>query len=1411
MGDQMADNLLSRVEVLLDANTARFESGFERAEKIANQSTKNMTAGFQSVTSGAKKSESQVDSFGHALSKHDVEVTRVSKSYNVLYSSVAAAVGSFSVAKVISIADGYGQMSAQIQLATKDQQEYNKVQKHLLETANTTYRALSEAQQVYLDVGSALKTFGATTERALRITDSLSFSFTHNATAADRAKSATEAFKKSIYDDRVSGDSWRAMLSAIPSIVDDMSESLGKSKDVILTMGNAGEFTADQLKDSFDKSREKSERLANEMRNSLADGIQTVSNAFTVMVGEANITYDVTNKLASGLGILAENLNTVTNVGIVGAAFYAGTYIPAVVASTTAGYAKAKQVVEQTAVQYAAIQAERTAAGTDLARAKSQIINTQSTISALQAERALEIQRMKSQISAQGLAASHTRLAQVAVIEAQAKAELIIANNTLAASQARVTAAQNAGMGISRSLTGALFGPVGLGIAVASVAAGYLMMRDTTTSATVAFDIQKGEVDDLVAKYRELDDLQRRTTMREVEKELKSLTSAYTSSYAELSAYVEWLESSGSVSEATARQMSNLLAQYSQGKIDAATFSTSVNDLAGIQEKHKVKIDNLTVAQRDSKIEYERLKSVQAALTSQTQDAINANHNEAKSIDAKREAQQKLNAEQQSAYDKIKTQLERENYVKVNMKARNISRERAEFDADLRGSAGMGFTNEAGRMPEDLRQMGDAAYKLKQEAEARKKAEQETAKSLKDQEKSTKRLVGLVGSTGRSTGNHLHVQYPKGSGKGGVTAEHMSRLQLGGQTLKPSMTNSHYGKIRSDGKKHGGWDFRAPAGTEVTTNVAVKDVQKMVSENGGYTSRVTFADGVVIDLMHQIPSMMSKVKGGSSSGATGVGSSSDAYKAFQDQLKADEDERKKRAQLTLDVEDEVTKTRTKLAEKFTEIDSAGYSDADAIALKAKYQARADNEIAIAQQALKTKIDSYSEYLKSEEDLLKDSYAERQFDVLHDLELTKTEREQAVAHLQQQMQYEVDAIKQKEDQQVQSAFEAYLNETQIVLKRYKVERDEIQKNYRLSEETRTKLLQANSMKTDTTLTKNDQAVNDVYFNSLDYVFRKNEPNKAASYDLNNQRTAAWGDLESKYSEQRGGIFQAVDDENQRSEQLLAAHEQFLQAKSALEDEYSQRSKDLALSQHVEQLQLWSSLTSQAQNTWSQMTQAVKEGSGEQSAAYKAAFLAQQVFAIASTLISAHVAATQAAADPTNITMIGKISASQAMLAMGYANAALIGAQTIAGFSGGGYTGQGGKYDFAGAVHKGEIVWSQADIERWGGVSAVESMRTSSSSGYADGGIVGNDFNASSFEINQNNDLAKVLADSKSSNETNINFYTLPGQTADVSTNEDGSMDIRMRKIAEDTFVSGVSNPNSRISKSMQQNTNAGRRR
>lgn len=67
--------------------------------------------------------------------------------------------------------------------------------------------------------------------------------------------------------------------------------------------------------------------------------------------------------------------------------------------------------------------------------------------------------------------------------------------------------------------------------------------------------------------------------------------------------------------------------------------------------------------------------------------------------------------------------------------------------------------------------------------------------------------------------------------------------------------------------------------------------------------------------------------------------------------------------------------------------------------------------------------------------------------------------------------------------------------------------------------------------------------------------------------------------------------------------------------------------------------------------------------------------------------------------------------------------LLGGLFGGGFSSGGFTGSGDKHEPAGLVHKGEVVFSQKDVQRLGGVANVEALRTGRMTGFAEGGVVG----------------------------------------------------------------------------------------
>lgn len=137
-----------------------------------------------------------------------------------------------------------------------------------------------------------------------------------------------------------------------------------------------------------------------------------------------------------------------------------------------------------------------------------------------------------------------------------------------------------------------------------------------------------------------------------------------------------------------------------------------------------------------------------------------------------------------------------------------------------------------------------------------------------------------------------------------------------------------------------------------------------------------------------------------------------------------------------------------------------------------------------------------------------------------------------------------------------------------------------------------------------------------------------------------------------------------------------------------------------------------------NSFSQAANAMKQGFGAQSEAYRVAFALSKGAAIAQATLSMYQAIAKATeiGFPQNIPVIAQATA-QGLQIVGQISA------LGAGFAEGGYTGAGGKYEVAGVVHRGEGVLNQQDIHALGGPQAFMALRASLRNGYADGGLVG----------------------------------------------------------------------------------------
>ncbi|MDA5696556.1 hypothetical protein MMY88_19685, partial [Acinetobacter baumannii] len=348
------------------------------------------------------------------------------------------------------------------------------------------------------------------------------------------------------------------------------------------------------------------------------------------------------------------------------------------------------------------------------------------------------------------------------------------------------------------------------------------------------------------------------------------------------------------------------------------------------------------------------------------------------------------------------------------------------------------------------------------------------------------------------------------------------------------------------------------------------------------------------------------------------------------------------------------------------------------------------------------------------------------------------------------QIRLNALKQEYDQEVgmiQLAQEQRLFQTQ---QSYMHEVDVMRERYRLEREEiartekdpqrRSQLLEASARAED-----------------FDYQKRRRD----SSNSFNDMRADMGGystyqNLENELNDRREKIAEALEWENITAEEAreanLAAERDYLLKRAKLNSYYGE------------------------QITGS-MVGMLEAAGDKQSAIYKVMFTANKAFAIAQSLISIQAGIAQAANNPFPYNLV-------AMASVAAETASIVGnIQSVAGIFHGGkdYVPKEATY----LLDKGERVVSPRQNQDL--TNFLASQREM------------NQYNA--INSNPTNGSATVL-------EPIVNVYVMEGQTADVTRNDDGSLDVRIRQIAgevaEQVFLQGIQNPNSRISKAFKQN-------
>ncbi|MBK3444105.1 tape measure protein [Pseudomonas lactis] len=513
-----------------------------RIEATTAQLRQELAAGESAVA----KAASQIDrSLGSADSAFDRLGKKAQATTSLIRGAMAGIAGAGLIGGLIKQADAYGQMADRMRAATSSSAEYEMVQKHILTTAQETYRPLHEAQELYIRTADVMKGLGYNTQQTLNITDSFSYLLVTNAASADKAGTALDAYSKSLQTGKIDADSWVSIMTAMPTVAEAIATATGKTSKEIRKLGAGGKLSLSDLNLGLEQVRDSAQKAAAAMSTSVMDALNNINNAIGAYIGKANESTSATGELAKVLDLVAKNIDIVAAAGAgLVAAGVTGYMLKNSVAawnSVTAMVAEAKATRDAAAAKVEATAASAALAAVQATETSAVVVGARSTEASAIAKLRV-IQAARDQLAytvalskgtqeearyTAALAATDIELAAAKKAAFAASAQLGAALTAESAAMAKDAAATTAASVAKKEyaavsslaaragsgLLALLGGPVGIAALAVGAGVAFLTMRDSTDQAAISLDEMKAPLDQVIAKFKALNEDQRKAAL----------------------------------------------------------------------------------------------------------------------------------------------------------------------------------------------------------------------------------------------------------------------------------------------------------------------------------------------------------------------------------------------------------------------------------------------------------------------------------------------------------------------------------------------------------------------------------------------------------------------------------------------------------------------------------------------------------------------------------------------------------------------------------------------------------------------------------------------------------------------------------------------------------------------------------
>lgn len=293
-----------------NASPAQIQAAQAQVDELEKQVTE-AGAAFHEFNQTASKANTTLKNTDTAAQSAQKGLNNAKFAVNALVGAMAALGVGLGVRELAEAADSYTNLSARINIATKDGGDFKGAMAGVHQVALMTNSSLTATGDLFTRLNAVGKDMGMTQQNSLDLTKTINQAIQISGVSAQSAQAFTQQFIQSMQQGTLRGEEYNSMMENGYGVAEALARGLGVTTGELKRMADNGELSAARVYKALLSQKGEVESTFNSFPTTISNALQKISTSWETMIGKMDQSNGASATVAEWLVTIADNIDVV--------------------------------------------------------------------------------------------------------------------------------------------------------------------------------------------------------------------------------------------------------------------------------------------------------------------------------------------------------------------------------------------------------------------------------------------------------------------------------------------------------------------------------------------------------------------------------------------------------------------------------------------------------------------------------------------------------------------------------------------------------------------------------------------------------------------------------------------------------------------------------------------------------------------------------------------------------------------------------------------------------------------------------------------------------------------------------------------------------------------------------------------